>query len=147
MSNETEKFQNECNLRVRQEAEKFEALVNGQLYEIDGEDVILKTKGINTRHENEIRQISVFEFMDRQIIDQYSDLQFITDRNLNYQHGRLYLCEGGPSIWIDTEAQCMKLSWNTFKAQWGLSEKAVAAADEWFREVYNMSLMGIKDRH
>lgn len=137
-----EKFRNECDARVKDAAEKFEALVNGHLYDVEGEDTILRTPCINSRHEDGIRQISVSEFMDR-----YPDFQFITDGKLNYQHGRLYLCEGGPSVWIDTEARCMKLSWNTFKAQWGLSEKAVAAADEWFEEVYRMSLCGIRDRH
>lgn len=136
---EKERFQNECDARVKDAADKFEALVNGELYDIDGEDTVIKTPAPVKRH---ARKIGVYEFMDR-----YPDFQFITDPDLNYQHGRLYLCEGGPSVWIDTESQCMKLSWNTFKARWGLSGKAVAAADEWFREVYEMSLAGIRDRH
>lgn len=62
---------------------------------------------------------SIYDYLAENVLDS----EYTIDSNYNYKSCRLYITLGGPTVWIDTREQEIKISWGTEKdAIWLPSE-------------------------
>lgn len=65
------------------------------------------------------------------------DMKYLVDSNKTYNSVKILVVCGGPTIYIDTESQCVELYWSSAEVKAYLSDEAIEAIDDWALEAYN----------
>ncbi len=85
-----------------------------------------------TFDESELEALSVYDYLSRS----YYDLEYRVDAQGNYKSVEIMVAGGGPSIYIDTGCNAVKLFWWGEKAEYSISPEAASAIDEYFEEEF-----------
>lgn len=65
------------------------------------------------------------------------DVEYTIDSRGNYLGVCVWICVGGPGIWIDTRDRAVKLAWGSDRAEAYITSDVVDAIDDIFEEYYN----------
>lgn len=65
------------------------------------------------------------------------DVEYTIDSRGNYLGVCVWICVGGPGIWIDTRDRAVKLAWGSDRAEAYITSDVVDAIDYIFEEYYN----------
>lgn len=80
---------------------------------------------------DDAERVSMYDYMDDVL-----DIEYIIDSTREYIGARLYVALGGPTIYVDTRDQSVRLYWGGERAEWGLSCNACDALDDVLGEVW-----------
>lgn len=72
------------------------------------------------------------------IAENVLDVQYIMNCNKEVQHVRLYVTIGGPTVWIDTEYNAVKLTWGTESAEYGLNWDVCDTIESYYYDLVEM---------
>ena len=64
------------------------------------------------------------------------DVEYTIDSRGDYLGVCVWICVGGPGIWIDTRDRAVKLAWGSERAEWGINSDTAEAIDAIFEEWY-----------
>lgn len=67
------------------------------------------------------------------------DVEIICDLRGEYRGAKIWLVLGGPGICLDTREGWVKGYWWGDRAEWHVQRQTVAAVDEYFSEIWEMS--------
>jgi hypothetical protein len=65
------------------------------------------------------------------------DMSYIVGRDGTYEHGRVYTTVGGPTIWINTEAACVRGTWGSEETTANITYAARDAIDDILADWYD----------
>lgn len=65
------------------------------------------------------------------------DVEYTIDSRGDYLGVCVWVCVGGPGIWVDTRERAVKLAWGGDRAEWGINSDTADAIDGIFEEYYN----------
>lgn len=65
------------------------------------------------------------------------DVEYTIDGRGNYLGVCVWICVGGPGIWVDTRDQAVKLAWGGERAEAYITSDVVDVIDDIFEEYYN----------
>lgn len=108
-------------------ADKLELIADGCLYvDEDGNEH-------DTSDYPEIpygwEQVTMYDYFD-----DYYNVRYVLDGNLEYVAVRLMVACGGPNIWVDTEAGRVELYWWGDRASYPLTGSAISEIDAFASE-------------
>ena len=82
--------------------------------------------------ESDLEAVTMYDYLDDCL-----DIDYTINSRKEFQSVRVCVAWGGPSIYIDTDKKAVCLYWWSDRAQYYMSDEAVAAVDEWAEELYN----------
>lgn len=112
--------------RIARELEDYAA---GRCWMVDG-DIIVS----DTEPDGADRQLYIDDYFDNEL-----DIEYTVSSRLDYIAAKLYVCLGGPTVWIDTRDSAVHLSWGTDTAWYPLDTDTAAAVDAEAEECYDMA--------
>ena len=65
------------------------------------------------------------------------DIEYTIDSRGDYLGVCVWICIGGPGIWVDTRERAVKLAWGSDRAEAYITSDVVDAIDGIFEEYYN----------
>jgi hypothetical protein len=118
-------------------------------YDLTAEELIntMSVRGIEVDEDdieeyNELReQLREIESAGASNLNEYFedclDIEYTIDSRGNYLGVCVWICVGGPGIWIDTRDRAVKLAWGSDRAEAYITSDVVDAIDDIFEEYYN----------
>ena len=67
------------------------------------------------------------------------DYTYIIDSQGNYEHARIYITLGGPTVWIDTETANIELRWASNSAFYPIAYETRDIIDDYMNELWEMN--------
>lgn len=114
----------------RRVADKLDIIVSDYAY-ID-DDMNVKDARDYDGSDN-LEQYTLCDWIQENVLD----VQYICDSMRRMIDVRVYVTLGGPTCWIDTESCCVKLTWGTESASYGLDWDTCDGIRDYFAEWYN----------
>lgn len=69
--------------------------------------------------------------------EDFLDVEYTIDGRGDYLGVCVWICVGGPGIWVDTRDRAVKLAWGSDRAEAYITSDVVDAIDDIFEEYYN----------
>lgn len=82
---------------------------------------------------NNWEEMSVYDYLSDTL-----DVTWIIDSRREYENSRWYVTLGGPTVWIDTESDCVQLRWGGKSACYGLSYDTSVAVNNAAEEMWEV---------
>lgn len=97
---------------------------------------------VNTEEYDELReQLKEIEYAGASNLYEYFgdcyDIEYTIDGSGDYLGVCVWICVGGPGIWVDTRDSAVKLAWGGERAEAYITSDVVDAIDAIFEEYYN----------
>ena len=113
---------------------ELEAYANGHMYQTeDGETVYSK------EDRDDLEQLYLGDYMSTEVLD----FDIVIGGDWEYKSCKLYVTLGGPSVWIDTAENAVKLAWGTDREEYGLDWGVCDEIDQYWEETYECA-RGVK---
>lgn len=136
VKDELEEFVRENNEKV-QEHENMESKTEKQHDENWQycKDIALQLDEIvgGRAHNEDGEPIDLGDWMNDEVLD----ITYLIASDGSYEHCKLYVTLGGPTVWVDTHEREVKLSWGSEKASYPLLWETRDCIDEWVSEIWN----------
>ena len=84
--------------------------------------------------EDELEAYTVYDYLADAL-----DVEYTVSSRLDYVAARIYVTLGGPTVWIDTRGNAVRLSWGTDTAWYPLDTDTAAAVDAAAEEAYDIA--------
>ncbi len=118
-------------------ADELEDIAAGCIYKCPECGAQIKTPGARCSQcgaevdQDGADQVSMYDY-----IDDVLDVEYTIDSQREYIGARMYVTLGGPTVYIDTRDQMVRLCWGGERAEWGLSCNTCDALDDVLREMW-----------
>ena len=118
-------------------------------YDLTAEDLIYEISICGIEIEEDVRdeydelkeQLKEIEYAGASNLSEYFedclDIEYTIDSRGNYLGVCVWICVGGPGIWVDTRDRAVKLAWGSDRAEAYITSDVVDAIDAIFEEYYN----------
>lgn len=118
-------------------------------YDLTAEDLVYEISVCGIEIEEDVRdeydelkeQLKEIEYAGASDLYEYFedclDIEYTIDSRGNYLGVCVWICVGGPGIWVDTRDRAVKLAWGSDRAEAYITSDVVDAIDDIFEEYYN----------
>ena len=118
---------NPCNLT----ADELITEMKGQEIQIDDVDKYIELRD-QLKEIEDAGASNLYEYFE-----DCFDVEYTISSRGDYLGVCVWICVGGPGIWVDTRDRAVKLAWGGERAEWGISTDTADEIYEIFEDYYN----------